>query len=59
MSVKTKTVYMPWIAAELRNRGFELIKVIANPNKPQFDAYVFEDTPELREAFTIVSNSRK
>lgn len=44
-------VYMPRIAAALREMGFKLIKVTPNNRKPQYDVYWFEDTPALRSAF--------
>lgn len=47
-----KVIYMPWIAAALREQGFKLLRTGVNPRKPQFDTYVFEETPELLEALT-------
>lgn len=47
-----KVIYMPWIAAQLREQGFKLLKTGINPHKPQFDTYIFEETPELLEALT-------
>lgn len=51
-----KVIYMPWVATELRKQGFPIIRVDVNPNKPQFDCYVFEETKELIEAFTKITN---
>lgn len=51
MEIKTYTVYMPRIAAALRIKGFKIIKVIPNEKKPQYDAFVFLDTPDFRKAF--------
>lgn len=48
--MKTKIIYMPWIAAELRKRGFPILEVVVNERKPQFDAYVFEETEEFSSA---------
>lgn len=50
MTEKLYIVYMPRLAAALRDMGFKIIKVSANIKKPQFDVYWFEDTPELRAA---------
>lgn len=50
--MKEKVIYMPWIAAQLRELGFKLLRTGVNPHKPQFDTYVFEETPELLEALT-------
>ena len=47
---KLYIIYMPRIAAALRDMGFKIIKVSANIKKPQFDVYWFEDTPALRNA---------
>lgn len=43
-------VYMPRIAAALREMGFKIVKITPHCKKPQFDVYWFEDTKELREA---------
>lgn len=53
---KEKVIYMPWVAAKLRQQGFSIIRVEVNPNKPQFDCYVFEETEELIAAFTAITN---
>lgn len=50
MKEKLYIIYMPRVAASLRDLGFKLIKVTANTRKPQYDVYWFEDTPELRAA---------
>ena len=50
MNNKLYIIYMPRVAAALRDLGFKLIKVTANTKKPQYDVYWFEDTPELRTA---------
>lgn len=51
MSVKQQyIIYMPRIAAALREMGFKLLYVSPNIKKPQYDVYWFEDTPELRAA---------
>jgi len=50
MEDKLYIIYMPRVAAALRDLGFKLIKTTANIKKPQYDVYWFEDTPELRAA---------
>ena len=50
MNNKLYIIYMPRVAAALRDLGFKLIKVTANTKKPQYDVYWFEDTTELRAA---------
>lgn len=58
METKTFIVYMPRIAAELRKKGFQILEVIPNIKKPQFDAYVFEDCPDFRKAFSEIVNHK-
>lgn len=53
--MKEKVIFMPWIALQLRERGFKLLRTGINPNKPQFDTYIFEETPELLEALTSLT----
>lgn len=47
---KLYIIYMPRIAAALREMGFKIVKITPNCKKPQFDVYWFEDTDELRKA---------
>lgn len=53
MDYELYIIYMPRIAAALRDMGFSIIKIAANPKKPQFDAYWFKNTPELQAAIPI------
>ena len=36
-------IYMPRVAAALRELGFKIVKVSPNQKKPQYDVYWFED----------------
>lgn len=55
MNTKIFKVYMNWLAYELRQEGFPIIRTEINPKKPQFDVYVFKDTELLREAITRIT----
>ena len=46
-----KKVYTRRIAYELRLKGFKIIRLEPNPNRPEFNIYVFQSTPELESAF--------
>lgn len=51
--MKTKNtfkVYTRKLAIELRNRGFQLVGVEPNWEKPTFDVYCFENTPAIQQA---------
>jgi hypothetical protein len=37
--------------------GFPIIRVEVNPNKPQFDCYVFAESDEFYEALTAITKS--
>ena len=50
MENKLYIIYMPRVAAALRELGFKIIKVSPNQKKPQYDVYWFEDTAEFRSA---------
>lgn len=54
--MKTKVIYMPWVAAELRKLGFKIIEVTVNEKKPQYDAYVFEETPAFLQALEKITS---
>lgn len=49
-----KMVFSRRIASELRKQGFKMIKTIPNHNNPKLDVYIFEDTPELNNAWNDV-----
>lgn len=51
-----KTVFTRKIASELVKLGFPVVRVIQNPRKPEFDAYVFQNTDEFKLAFTNLAN---
>lgn len=51
------TVYMKWVAIALRERGFKIKRTGINPNKPQFDTYIFDYTPAFQEALTKITET--
>lgn len=59
MENKLYIIYMPRVAAALRDMGFKLIKTTANTKKPQYDVYWFEDTPKFRAAIPIAAKIAK
>ena len=59
MSNKLYIIYMPRVAAALRDLGFKLVKTTANKKKPQYDVYWFEDSPELRAAIPKAAKMAK
>jgi hypothetical protein len=53
-----KIIYTKWVAYELRKLGFPIVRVDVNPNKPQFDCYIFAETPELINALLVITNKK-
>ncbi len=52
--------YSAKLAGYLRQNGFKIQGTRINLSKPQYDVFLFEDTPELREYFDkYCSNSKK
>lgn len=45
-----KEIYSMKMATYLRKLGFQIENVEVNPYKPEFNMWIFQDTPELREA---------
>ena len=43
-------IYSMKMATYLRKLGFKIESVDVNPYKPEFNMWLFKDTPELREA---------
>ena len=52
-----KIIYTKKVAYKLRQQGFPIVRVEVNPNKPQFDCYVFENTEAFQQALTAISNN--
>lgn len=54
-----KVIYTRWLAIELIKAGFPVARVEQNPNKPQFDCWVFTETPEFKLAFANIANQKR
>ena len=52
--MKEKVIYSKNLAYQLRLMGFKLIKKGVNPHFPQFDTYIFEDSPALNQAIRAI-----
>ena len=50
-----KVIYTKWVAYELRKQGFPIVRVEINPNKPQYDCYVFAETDEFYKALAAIT----
>lgn len=53
-----KVIFTRRIACELIKQGFPVVRVEKNPNKPDFNCWVFAETPEFLVAFANIANSR-
>lgn len=53
------TVYSRWLAYELRKRGFKIEEVQPNPNKPEFDCYLFKDSEDLQSTIRELGSRKK
>lgn len=56
---KEYTIYSKWLAYALRQQGFRIIRTEINPNFPQFDCWVFENSVDLQLAIVCLSKDRK
>lgn len=54
-----KIIYSKWLAYELRKLGFKIIRTDINPNFPQYDIYVFEDSPGLLQEMSRLTAERR
>lgn len=54
-----KIIYSKWLAYELRKLGFKIIRMDINPNYPQYDIYVFENTPRLLQEMSRLTLERR
>lgn len=51
------TIYSKKMAFKLRELGFKLLRTGINKNFPQYNTYIFEDSADLRQAITELSNN--
>lgn len=51
-------IYTKKIALELRKQGFYIFGVEPNETFPQFNVYLFKDSPAFREALTKLTQRR-
>lgn len=56
----TKTIYSRWLAFELRKKGHKIVRTAPNPQKPEFDLWVFEvDSNFDKDLHDITKNRRE
>lgn len=55
---KEKVVYTRWLANKLVQFGYPVVRVEANPNKPEFDCWVFAETEEFKKDFANIAHSK-
>ena len=53
------TVYMAWMARALQRRGFKIVRITENKNKPGYSVYQFIDSPQLQNAINQIINEKK
>ena len=53
------TIYMPWLARGLQERGFKMVRVAESKKKPGLAVYQFIDSPELQIAIREIVNEKK
>ena len=46
---KEYRIHTRWLAYELRKSGFKIIGTDINKYHPQFEVWIFDDTPELHQ----------
>lgn len=56
---KEYTIYSKWLAYALRQQGFKINRTEINPNFPQFDCWVFENSVDLQLAIVCLTKDRK
>lgn len=50
----TKVIYTLKLASKLIELGYQPITIMPNPKHPQFNCWVFKDTPEFEQALSEV-----
>lgn len=52
------TIYMPWVARKLQEKGFELIRV-EPARKTKYNVYIFEDSAAFQAALNQILKEGK
>ena len=52
------TIYMPWVARKLQEKGFELIRV-EPARKTKYNVYIFEDSAAFQAALNQILKKGK
>lgn len=55
----TKKIFTRKLAVYLRECGFKIVGTEVNFKHPQFDVWLFEDTPKLGQAILKYNSSNK
>ena len=50
-----KTIYTKRVAYELRKMGYPIVRVEVNPNKPEFDCWVFAADDKFYKALKEIT----
>lgn len=50
-----KIIYSKKLALYLRKQGFELLRTDINENFPQFNVFIFKDSPDMQRAINNYS----
>lgn len=56
--MKEKVIYTRWLANKLVQAGYPVERVEENPNKPEFDCWVFAETAEFKRDFANIVNQK-
>ena len=59
LNSKLKIVYSLRIHIALQQQGFNCVSEMKNPQNPQFNCWVYVETPELLEAFDALIKGGK
>lgn len=57
--MEEKIIYTRWIANKLVAAGFPVVRVEKNPNRVEFDCWVFAATNEFKAAYANIAHSKR
>lgn len=55
--MKEKVIYTRWLANKLVQAGHPVVRVEENPNKPEFDCWVFAETAEFKKDYINIAHN--
>lgn len=56
--MEEKKIYSKWVAIKLRQLGHKILRTDVNPNRPELDVWIFENSQQLLDDLTWITQKK-